>query len=54
MPQLSDSDVQDIITRVKSRVAASDIEGKTGAALVARREIENLDESLGEGLRHGG
>ncbi|VAV95224.1 Acetaldehyde dehydrogenase @ Acetaldehyde dehydrogenase, ethanolamine utilization cluster, partial [hydrothermal vent metagenome] len=50
MPQLSDSDVQDIITRVKSRVAASDIEGKTGAALVARREIENLDESLGEGI----
>ena len=50
MPQLSDSDIQDIITRVKSRVAAGDIAGKTGAALVARREIEDLDESLGEGI----
>ncbi len=50
MPQLSDSDIQDIITRVKSRVAAGDIAGKTGAALIARSEIENLDESLGEGV----
>lgn len=50
MPQLSDSDIKDIITRVKSRVAASDIGAKTGAALIAGRDIENLDESLGEGV----
>ena len=50
MSQLSDSDIQDIITRVKGRVAASDIGAKTGAALIARQEIEDLDESIGEGV----
>ncbi|GMR02528.1 MAG: aldehyde dehydrogenase EutE [Acidimicrobiia bacterium] len=50
MAQLTDSDIQDIITRVKSRVAAGDIGAKTGAALIARDEIDNLDESLGEGV----
>jgi len=50
MSQLSDSDIQDIITRVKSRVAASDIGAKRGAALIARQEIEDLDDSIGEGV----
>jgi acyl-CoA reductase-like NAD-dependent aldehyde dehydrogenase len=50
MAQLSDSDIQDIITRVKSRVAASDVGAKAGAALIARQEIENLDEAIGDGV----
>ncbi len=50
MAQLSDSDIQAIITRVKSRVAAADIVGKTGAALIARDEIDDLDDVLGEGI----
>ncbi len=50
MPQLSDSDIQAIITRVKSRVAAADITGKTGAALMAHDEIDDLDDVLGEGI----
>ncbi len=50
MPQLTDADIQDIIARVKSRVAAADIPGRTGAALIAGREIEDLDDTLGEGV----
>jgi len=50
MASLTDSDVQAIIARVKGRVAAADIGGKTGAALIARSEIDGLDETLGEGV----
>ncbi|MFV1998881.1 MAG: aldehyde dehydrogenase family protein [Acidimicrobiia bacterium] len=52
MASLTDSDVQAIIAKVKGRVAAADISGKTGAALIARSAIEGLDETLGEGV-HG-
>ncbi len=50
MTNLSDSDVQAIIAKVKGRVAAGDVGGKTGAGLIARAEIDDMDESLGEGV----
>ena len=50
MANLSDSDVQAIIAKVKGRVAAGDVGGKTGAGLIARAEIDDMGESLGEGV----
>ncbi|MCL1594818.1 MAG: aldehyde dehydrogenase EutE [Actinomycetia bacterium] len=50
MANLSDADVQAIIAKVKGRVAAGDVGGKTGAGLLARSEIDDMDDSLGEGV----
>jgi aldehyde dehydrogenase len=50
MPQLSDSDIQAIIARVKGRVASGDIGARTGPALRAADEIDRDGIELGEGV----
>ncbi len=48
--QLTDSDVQAIISKVKSRVSAGDIGGRTGAGITANDAMDSIDEALGEGV----
>lgn len=50
MPNLSDSDIQAIISRVKSRVATGDIPGSAGRAIRAAEAVDAVDESVGEGV----
>ena len=50
MPALDDSEIQAIINRVKTRVAAGDIGGSTGQAIRAGDEVAAADETLGEGV----
>ncbi len=50
MPDLSDSDIQAIIARVKGRVAAADIGDRLGPALRAADEAATDDIELGEGV----
>lgn len=50
MPQLSDTDIQAIISRVKGRVAAGDIPGSAGKAIGAAEAIEEMDDAVGEGV----
>ncbi len=50
MARLTDSDIQAIISRVKERVAFTDIEGKTSQALRAGQAIADPDEDLGDGV----
>jgi aldehyde dehydrogenase len=49
MPELSESEIQAIIARVRGRVATGDIPGKVGQAIRAADEMAASDESLGEG-----
>jgi len=48
--QLTDSDVQAIIDKVKGRVSAGDFGGKAGAGISASDAIEAVDDSLGDGV----
>ncbi len=50
MPNLSDADIQAIISRVKERVAHGDIDGKVSAALGAASAVEGDDVELGDGV----
>lgn len=50
MPNLSDTDIQAIISRVKGRVAAGDIPGSAGKAIGAAQAIDEMSEALGEGV----
>ena len=51
MPDLSDTDIQAIIARVKGRVVAGDIGPKTGRALEAADAVADIDaDELGEGV----
>lgn len=50
MSNLTDADIQDIITRVKARVAHGDIEGKASSAMLAAAAIDADDEDLGDGV----
>jgi acyl-CoA reductase-like NAD-dependent aldehyde dehydrogenase len=50
MANLSDSDIQAIISRVKTRVATGDIGAKTGQAIQAAEAVEAVDDSIGEGV----
>ena len=48
--QLSDTEVQAIINRVKGRVSAGDIGGKTGAGITALEDIDAGDDAIGDGV----
>jgi aldehyde dehydrogenase len=48
--QLTDSDVQAIIAKVKGRVSSGDIGGKAGAGISASDAVDAVDEALGEGV----
>ncbi len=50
MPKLNDAEIQEIIARVKERVALGDIEGKASSALIAASEIAADDSELGDGV----
>jgi acyl-CoA reductase-like NAD-dependent aldehyde dehydrogenase len=50
MSKLTDADIQAIITKVKSRVSASEIEGKSGAAILAADAVESVEDHLGDGV----
>jgi acyl-CoA reductase-like NAD-dependent aldehyde dehydrogenase len=50
MANLTDADIQDIISRVKERVAHGDIEGKASSALMAAAAIDANDDDLGDGV----
>lgn len=50
MANLTDAEIQAIISRVKERVAHGDIEGKTGSALRAAEAVAAAAESLGDGV----
>jgi acyl-CoA reductase-like NAD-dependent aldehyde dehydrogenase len=50
MADLSDSEIQAIISRVKQRVAHGDIEGSTGKAIAAAEAVEDLTDQLGDGV----
>ena len=50
MSKLTDADIQAIITKVKSRVSAGDIEGKSGAALLAADAVSDVEDDLGDGV----
>ncbi|MGI9667616.1 MAG: aldehyde dehydrogenase family protein [Acidimicrobiia bacterium] len=50
MANLSDSEIQAIISRVKTRVAAGDTGGKTGQAFSAVEAVDAVDDSVGEGV----
>ena len=45
-----EADIQDIIRRVKERVAHGDIEGKASSALIAQAAVDADDEDLGDGV----
>jgi len=47
---LDDGEIQAIIERVKSRVAAADFAGRTGPALAAADSHEIGDAQLGDGV----
>jgi acyl-CoA reductase-like NAD-dependent aldehyde dehydrogenase len=49
MPELSESEIQAIIARVRGRVAAGDIPGRVGQAIQAADDVASMEESLGEG-----
>jgi acyl-CoA reductase-like NAD-dependent aldehyde dehydrogenase len=50
MSKLTDADIQAIITKVKGRVSTSDIEGKSGAAMLAADAVSSVEEDLGDGV----
>ena len=50
MPDLTDAEIQAIISRVKGRVAAADIGGRAGQAIVAADAVADVDDALGEGV----
>jgi acyl-CoA reductase-like NAD-dependent aldehyde dehydrogenase len=51
MPDLNESDIQAIISRVRRRVATGEIAGRTGPALAAADEVAAMDAvELGEGV----
>lgn len=50
MANLSDSDIQAIISRVKSRVAEGDTGGKVGQSLAAAAAVDGADDEIGEGV----
>jgi len=50
MPDLSNADIQAIISRVKGRVATGDISGRSGQAIEAADAVANVDDSIGEGV----
>ncbi|MGA9594882.1 MAG: aldehyde dehydrogenase family protein [Acidimicrobiia bacterium] len=47
---LNDHDVQSIIERVKGRIAATEVQGSTGAALEAGDQLAAYREQLGDGI----
>jgi aldehyde dehydrogenase len=50
MAELTDTDIQAIIGRVKGRVAAGDIGGKASQGLLAADDVASVDDQLGEGV----
>jgi aldehyde dehydrogenase len=48
--QLTESDVQAIIAKVKGRVSSGDIGGKSGAGISASDAVVAVDDALGEGV----
>ncbi len=50
MANLTDAEIQAIISRVKERVAHGDIEGKTGSAILAAEAVAAASEHLGDGV----
>lgn len=50
MADLTDAEIQAIISRVKTRVAHGDIEGKAGLAILAAEAVEAADAKLGDGV----
>jgi propionaldehyde dehydrogenase len=50
MPDLSEPDIQAIITRVRNRVASGDIPGRAGPAIEAADAVDAGDVQLGEGV----
>ncbi|MDA2979541.1 MAG: aldehyde dehydrogenase EutE [Actinomycetota bacterium] len=50
MANLTDADIQAIISKVKTRVAHSDIAGKAGSAMIAADALNADDATLGDGV----
>ena len=50
MPDLTDTDIQAIIARVKERVSAGDIAGRTAPALEAAHAVATEDDAVGDGV----
>lgn len=50
MALLTDSEIQAIISRVRSRVSTGDIPGRSGIAIEAADAIATLSDDLGEGI----
>lgn len=50
MSKLNDAEIQEIIARVKERVALGDIEGKASSALIAASEVAADNSELGDGV----
>ncbi|MEN8041613.1 MAG: aldehyde dehydrogenase family protein [Actinomycetota bacterium] len=50
MPKLTDSEIQAIIGRVRSRVSTGDIPGRSGLAIEAADAIADIQDELGDGV----